>query len=122
MIAASDDTPPAYDIPAWHAHIYYDPATTRQRAERLREKIEAAFPAAIVGRWHDTLVGPHTRAMFQVAFDHALFDRLVPFLALHREGLAILVHADSTGDHKADHTTHAIWMGEVLAVKTEQWN
>lgn len=121
MIKAPDSSPSAHGIPAWHAHIYYDPAATRDRAERLRAKIEAAFPGAIVGSWHDKLVGPHTRAMFQVAFGHTLFDSLVPFLALHRDGLAILVHADSTGDHKADHTTHAIWMGEVLAVKTAQW-
>ena len=108
-------------IAAWHAHIYYDPTTTKDRAAGLREKIAHAFPDAIIGRWHDELVGPHTRAMYQIAFPQALFDELVPFLALHREGLAILVHADSTGDHKADHTDHAIWMGEVLAVKTAQW-
>lgn len=121
MTTLPDTASPDHGIAAWHAHVYYDPATTRDRAEHLRAKIEAAFPTAIVGSWHDKLVGPHTRAMFQIAFDHALFDSLVPFLALHRDGLAILVHADSTGDHKADHTTHAIWMGEVLAVKTAQW-
>lgn len=113
---------PAPPIPAWHAHIYYDPAATRVHAERLREKIAAHFPDAAIGRWHDVPVGPHTRAMFQVAFDHGLFERLVPFLALNRDGLAILVHADSTGDHKADHTDHAIWMGEVLPVRTDQWD
>ncbi|MFM2129190.1 MAG: hypothetical protein RL477_736 [Pseudomonadota bacterium] len=110
-----------HDIPAWHAHIYYDPATTRPRAERLRAKIAAAFPGALIGSWHDRPVGPHTRAMFQVAFAHDVFAGFVPFLALHRDGLAVLVHADSTGDHRADHTTHAIWMGEVLPVKTTQW-
>jgi aromatic ring-cleaving dioxygenase len=115
------NTPPVPDIAAWHAHIYYDPANTRDRAETLRTKIEAAFPAAIVGSWHDKLVGPHTSAMFQIAFAHDLFDTLVPFLALNRDGLAILVHADSTGDHKADHTTHAIWMGTILPVNTAQW-
>lgn len=110
-----------HDIPAWHAHIYYDPATTRGRAEVLRAKIGQAFPAALIGSWHDRNVGPHTRAMFQIAFPHDMFAEIVPFLALHRDGLAILVHADSTGDHKADHTDHAIWMGEVLPVKTAQW-
>lgn len=108
-------------IGAWHAHIYYDPARTRDRAGRLREKIAAAFPEARVGNWHDEEVGPHTRAMYQVAFPHELFARLVPFLAVHRDGLAILVHPDSTGSHKADHTDHAIWMGEVLPVRTDQW-
>ncbi len=109
-------------IPAWHAHIYYDPAATRARAERLRAGIAARFPEAVIGRWHDVPVGPHTRAMFQVAFGAGLFARLVPFLALNREGLTILVHADSTGDHRKDHTDHAIWMGEILPVKTSNWD
>lgn len=107
-------------IPAWHAHIYYDPATTRDRAARLREKIAARFPDAVIGRWHDALVGPHTRAMYQVVFDAGLFARLVPFLALHRDGLAVLVHADSTGDGYKDHTDHAIWMGEILPVNVRR--
>lgn len=109
-------------IPAWHAHIYYDPATTKDRAARLREKIAAEFPDAIIGRWHDRLVGPHTRAMYQVAFAAPLFARFVPFLALNRDGLAVLVHADSTGDHRKDHTDHAIWMGEVLPINTANWD
>ena len=109
-------------IPAWHAHIYYDPARNRDRAERLRARIAETFPEALIGRWHDQLVGPHTRAMFQVAFAAPLFARLVPWLALNRDGLAILVHADSTGDHRADHTEHAIWMGEVLPVNTANWD
>ncbi len=108
-------------IPDWHTHIYYDPARTRDTAASLRDKIAEAFPAAVIGRWHDELVGPHTRAMYQVAFTFDLFNRLVPFLALNREGLAVLVHAEGTGDSKAHHTDHAIWMGEVLAVKTAQW-
>ncbi len=114
-------TPDPAAIGAWHAHIYYDPNATKERAAALREKIAQAFPAAVIGRWHDENVGPHTRSMYQVAFPHDLFATLVPFLALNRDGLAILIHADSTGDHAADHTDHAIWMGEVLPVKTAQW-
>ena len=108
-------------IEGWHAHIYYHPATTRDRAARLREKIATAFPEALIGGWHDEQVGPHTRAMYQVVFKHALFESFVPFLAVHRDGLAILVHADGTGDSKTAHTDHAIWMGEILPVKTAQW-
>jgi aromatic ring-cleaving dioxygenase len=115
------NTPDPAAISAWHAHIYYDPGTTRERAQVLREKIAAAFPDALIGGWHDVPVGPHTEPMYQVLFSHSLFDRLLPFLAIHRGGLAILVHADSTGDHRADHTDHAIWMGSVLPVKTAQW-
>ncbi|WP_372618613.1 DOPA 4,5-dioxygenase family protein [Falsiroseomonas sp.] len=97
----------------WHAHIYYDPATTREAAARLREAIAADFPAAVLGRWHDVPVGPHPGAMYQVAFAPDLFPALAPFLALHRNGLTVLLHPE-TGRQKADHTDHAMWMGAVL--------
>ncbi len=100
-------------ITGWHAHIYYDPAATKQQAARLREGIAAAFPAALLGRWHDVPVGPHPTAMYQVAFGPELFPTLVPYIALHREGLTVLVHPE-TGRQKLDHLQHAIWMGAVL--------
>src|SRR5215469_6106030 len=56
------------DIKDYHAHIYYDPATSRDRAARLRERVGAEFPQAKLGRWHDELVGPHPQSMYQVAF------------------------------------------------------
>lgn len=99
-------------ITGWHAHVYYD-AATREAAARLREGIAQAFPEAVLGRWHDAPVGPHPQAMYQVAFAPALFAALVPFLALNREGLAVLVHPE-TGRQRADHTAHALWMGAVL--------
>ena len=104
---------PADAITGWHAHIYYDPATTREIAARVREGIAAAFPEAVLGRWHDAKVGPHAQAMYQVTFPPAVFPRLVPWLALNRAGLAVLVHPE-TGRQKADHLQHAIWMGAVL--------
>lgn len=101
-------------ITGWHAHVYFDGAT-REAAARLREGIAQAFPEAVLGRWHDRPVGPHPQAMYQVAFPPALFARLVPFMALNREGLAVLVHPE-TGRQKADHLHHAMWMGAVLAL------
>lgn len=100
-------------ITGWHAHIYYDPTTTRAAAARLREGIAAAFPAAVLGRWHDAKVGPHPQAMYQVAFAPDLFPSLVPWLALNRAGLTVLVHPE-TGRQKADHLEHALWLGAVL--------
>ena len=114
-------TPDPAAIEGWHAHIYYHPATTKDRAQALREKIAAAFPGALIGGWHDEQVGPHTRSMYQVVFGQALFSSFVPFLALHRDGLAVLIHADGADDHKAAHTDHAIWLGEILPIKTAQW-
>lgn len=99
-------------IMGWHAHVYYDPAT-KDLAARLRTGIEARFPEAQLGRWHDRPVGPHPQAMYQVAFPPALFPRLVPWLALNRNGLTVLVHPE-TGRPRADHLAHALWLGEIL--------
>ena len=98
-------------IAGWHAHIYYDPAS-RPRAEALREGIAAGF-AVRLGRWHDQPVGPHPQAMYQVAFGAGDFAALVPWLALNRNGLDVLVHPE-TGDDVTDHTDHSIWLGTRL--------
>lgn len=99
-------------IRAWHAHVYYNPPS-REAAAALRGQIAARFPAAVLGRWHEGPVGPHPGAMYQVAFGPADAPALIPFLALNRRGLTILVHPE-TGRPKDDHLQHALWMGAVL--------
>ena len=99
-------------IHAWHAHIYYDPAD-RETAAWLRECLAARFPGARLGRWHNAPVGPHPAAMYQVAFGPEDAPALIPFLALNRRGLTVLVHPE-TGRPKDDHLLHALWMGAVL--------
>src|SRR5436190_6311747 len=67
-------------IKHYHAHIYYDPASSRDRAARLRERVAAAFPEATLGRWHDALVGPHLQSMYQIAFPCSLLASFLPWL------------------------------------------
>jgi aromatic ring-cleaving dioxygenase len=107
----------AHAIHSWHAHVYFDP-DHRAPALALREQIGARFPAAVLGRWHAVPVGPHPAAMYQIAFPNALFPSLVPFIALNRQGLTVLVHPES-GRPRADHAQHALWMGAVLPLKTD---
>lgn len=76
----------------YHAHVYYDPASSRDRAARLRERVAAAFPEATLGRWHDELVGPHLQSMYQIAFPCDLLASFLPWLMLNRDGLTILLH------------------------------
>ena len=102
----------------YHVHVYYDPATTRATAERLRERVAAAFPQATLGRWHDALVGPHPRSMFQIAFPREMLASFVPWLMLNRDGLAVLVHPE-TGDAYRDHSEHAAWLGEKLPLNLD---
>jgi aromatic ring-cleaving dioxygenase len=105
-------------ITEYHAHIYYDPDTTRAKAERLRVRVAAAFPAAKVGRWHDELVGPHPQSMYQVAFPAQVLEKFVPWLMLNRDGLTVLLHPE-TGDDYIDHSAHAAWFGAVLPLRLE---
>jgi DOPA 4,5-dioxygenase len=105
-------------IADYHAHVYYDPASTRDAAARLRDAIAAAFPQALLGRWHDVPVGPHPIAMYQVAFAVADFARLVPWLMLNRGALAVLVHPN-TGDEYSDHAHHALWLGAMLPLRLD---
>jgi len=65
----------------------------------------------VVGRVHERLVGPHTHWSCQLAFDAAEFDQVIEWLEAHRNGLDIFVHG-VTGDDFADHTAHAMWLGE----------
>jgi aromatic ring-cleaving dioxygenase len=105
-------------IGEFHAHIYYDPKKTRGRAARLRERVAAEFPRGKLGRWHDELVGPHSRSMYQIAFRRGMLAAFLPWLMLNRDGLTVLLHPETGNDYR-DHTAHAAWLGEVLPLRLE---
>ena len=102
-------------IKGYHAHIYYS-GETRERAAQVRERLQSEFDVRM-GRWHDQPVGPHPKAMYQIAFEPHQFATVVPWLMLNRQGLDILVHPE-TGDDLTDHTHHALWIGEKLMLNT----
>ncbi len=101
-------------IHSYHAHVYYDPARTRDAAAALRSRIAERF-AVQLGRWRDVPVGPHSAAMYQVAFGTALFASFVPWLMLNRGGLDVLVHPNTLAP-RDDHLLHALWLGDKLAL------
>jgi aromatic ring-cleaving dioxygenase len=121
MASKATDSTPVRDpqaISHYHAHIYYDPLTTREQAARLREQAAAAFPSATLGRWHDAPVGPHPQSMYQIAFPIELLASFLPWLMLNRAGLTVLLHPE-TGNDYADHTDHAVWFGHVLPLRLD---
>jgi aromatic ring-cleaving dioxygenase len=103
-------------IAGYHAHVYYD-SESRAAATRLREAVGARFDVRL-GSWHDVPVGPHPVAMYQLAFAVAEFPRLVPWIMLNRGDLSILVHP-LTGDDYEDHSRHALWLGQPVALRLE---
>ena len=102
----------------YHAHIYFDGLEGRARAASLRAQLAESFPAARLGSWHEGPVGPHSAAMYQVAFMPDLLPTLLPWLMLNRDGLSVLVHPE-TGDDYTDHAEHAAWLGMKLPLNLD---
>jgi DOPA 4,5-dioxygenase len=100
-------------INGYHAHVYFD-AHSLAQARALCEEAGRRFGVS-VGRVHERPVGPHPSWSCQLAFAPALFQQVVPWLALNRAGLVVLVHP-RTGDELADHRDHALWMGQVMTL------
>ena len=117
MTPPTPTTQATQDSWSFHAHIYYDVATTRGTAERLRERIAELFPVSS-DCWHDALLGRTRRSMYQVAFEVPVFAQIVPWLALNRQGLDVLVHPN-TLQPRADHMVHSLGSAGRLALKPE---
>ena len=108
------------DIKSYHVHLYYD-GSNKQHAANIRRELGKRFGnKIIIGRWRDKAPqGPHPVSHFQIDFPIDLFNKLVPFLALNRENLKILLHPN-TGDGYEDHTRNVMWIGPSIPL-SDRW-
>ncbi|MDN3610191.1 DOPA 4,5-dioxygenase family protein [Vibrio ostreicida] len=93
----------------YHAHVYFDEATTDFSAE-LREQLQGTFSLS-VGPFNQRPVGPHTMWSFSITFSQCDFEWFIPWLDHARGRQPVLVHA-VTGDDINDHTLFAYWLGQ----------
>lgn len=109
-------------------HIYYfqsNPVQSRY-ARELWERIRREFPELRIYTFWDRPVGPHPVAMFEVnLFTPAQFGAFIPWLAVWRGPLSVLVHPNTTEtdvpEHERElrnHTERAIWLGERVPLDT----
>jgi len=73
-----------------------------------------------VGRFHEKLVGPHTKWSCQIIFGAKDFDRYIAWLDKNRQGLTVFVHG-VTGDDFKDHTDFAYWLGKEFRLSLEMF-
>lgn len=101
-------------VSSYHAHLYWHDVIGRAAADRLCAELAARF-GAVPGTRREAAGGPHPAPELHVGFTLARFGELVPWLMLNRGGLSVLVHPE-TGDARADHTAHALWLGPPLPI------
>ena len=99
----------------YHAHIDYDPTSTRAVAEGVCAALGAQCQVEIEA-FRDTPVGPNPLANVLVLFTPDQFAHVVPYLMVHRDGLDVLVHP-LTENAVEDHTDFAMWLGKPVELK-----
>jgi aromatic ring-cleaving dioxygenase len=105
------------------AHVYYFQNNEEQSrfALALWKRIRYEFPELRIYKFWDKPVGPHPYAMFEVnIFTPEQFGAFVPWLAVNRGPLSVLLHPNCDDqDDVRDHTDRATWLGEKVLLDVD---
>ncbi|ODQ79994.1 hypothetical protein BABINDRAFT_36763 [Babjeviella inositovora NRRL Y-12698] len=109
------------NIEAYDVHVYYDNDNPgeKQFALDLHESFKTELADLVAKgdirllKFIDHSVGPHPTGMFKVDLRTTeAFVRAVPFFQISHGNLSVLIHPISDQGDLADHTKHALWLGE----------
>ena len=93
---------------SWHFHIYF-PSAEIAKAHWLHDAIARRFRVAIYPV-EDGAGGPHPMPNLEVQVGWDELPKILPWLALNRQGLSVHVHPRSE-DLIADHVDWPLWLG-----------
>ncbi|KAK6956867.1 hypothetical protein Daesc_002149 [Daldinia eschscholtzii] len=117
-----EDAPPLPDEKNEDGKSYKNPMKDTLSKSYLEfpdplDKGRRGVPELRIYRLWDKPIGPHPVAMFEVnLFTPAQFGAFIPWLAIYRGPLSVLIHPntveDGEGVEHRNHSQRAIWMGE----------
>lgn len=110
----------AEKLTGFHAHVYAHEGQSGSDLEAIHRRAGDELAHVRVGRLHNAPIGPHIAPMFQLAFDVETLTSVVAWLLEVRESRSVLIHPLlGEGEALAEHTEHALWIGDRLPVNTE---
>ena len=103
-------------------HVYFKPDEAALAAT-LKTRLLERFNWLKEGRWNDSAsrVSPHPLPMFELfgGETKSIFkvNEVIEWLDGKRGGLSVLIHPNTTDGHVKDHSIHAVWVGQPVAVR-----
>lgn len=109
----------AHNTVHYHAHIFLS-GDEAAPAEALRQHLAPLLPTGVtIGAFLPRAAGPLPAPMFQLDYPACLADQVEAVLRQHTDGRSVLIHP-LLADELAAHTTHATWLGPVLALRLDR--
>lgn len=113
----------SYDI---HTYYFQSHEGSRQEASDLKDKLAKDFADEVakgelnIFKLWDAPIGPHPYAMWECDFySPELFARIVPWFQVNHGSLSVLIHPHTDKGSLADHTSHALWLGNKVNLITD---